>query len=110
MPASRLRRWAPRVAAIYFLFATAALVWPLYPWLGNHIEPRLLGLPWSLVYVLLAIASNFAVLLVLYRMRLVDDLELPGAIGADPGGPQTPDEGAGQAAGQGADPGQGSHR
>ncbi len=48
------------------------LVWPVYPWLGNHIEPRMLGLPWSLSYVLLVITANFAVLMLLYATRLLE--------------------------------------
>lgn len=57
------------------MLSTLALVWPVYPWLGNHIEPRVLGLPWSLVYVLLVIAANFAALALLYVFRVVDDRE-----------------------------------
>jgi hypothetical protein len=64
---------------LYFALSTAALVWPIYPWLGNRIDPRVLGLPFSLVWVLAIIASNFCVLLVLYRLRLIDDHEVdPG--------------------------------
>lgn len=65
-----------RLAVLWFVFSTALLVWPIYPWLGNRVEPRILGLPWSLTWVLLVIAANFVVLLVLYRLRLVDDAEL----------------------------------
>ncbi|NVB37510.1 hypothetical protein G6O69_06675 [Pseudenhygromyxa sp. WMMC2535] len=71
------RPWGTRLALLYFALSTAALVWPIYPWLGNHIEPRLvLGLPWSLTWVLLVIAANFIALVVLYRLRVVDDREL----------------------------------
>lgn len=68
-------RWASRLAVAYFCLATAALIWPLYPWLGNHIEPRVLGLPFSLVWVLGVITANFGVLVLLYRLRLIDDRE-----------------------------------
>ncbi|PRP97568.1 hypothetical protein ENSA5_32610 [Enhygromyxa salina] len=68
-------KWGSRLAVLYFTLATAALVWPIYPWLGNRVEPRLLGLPFSLVWVLAVIGSNFAVLVVLYRLRLIDDHE-----------------------------------
>lgn len=60
---------------LWFLVSTALLVWPVYPWLGNHVHPRVLGLPWSLVWVLLVIAANFVALLLLYRLRVVDDRE-----------------------------------
>lgn len=66
---------ATRWALLYFAAATAALVWPIYPWLGDRIEPRVMGLPFSLVWILAIITSNFCVLLLLYRLRLIDDLE-----------------------------------
>jgi hypothetical protein len=82
-PSAPRRPLGPRLAVAWFLLSTAALVWPIYPWLGNHVHPRVLGLPWSLVYVLLVIALNFAALLLLYHRRVVDDRELdddePGA-------------------------------
>lgn len=64
---------AVRLAPWYFVASTAALVWPLYPALGDAIEPRVLGLPWSLVYVLLVIAANAAVLIALYTARAYSD-------------------------------------
>lgn len=56
-----------RLAIAYFIVSTGALVAPVYTTLGNRIEPRVLGLPWSLVYVLGVIAANFAVLVWMYR-------------------------------------------
>lgn len=67
--------WGARLALAWLLASTLALVWPVFPWLGNHVHPRVLGLPWSLVYVLLVIAANFVALVVLYRARVVDDRE-----------------------------------
>ncbi len=64
-----------RGAILYFVIATAMLVAPCYPWLGNTIEPRVLGLPWSMVYVLLVTLANFGVLLGLYLCRAIDDRE-----------------------------------
>jgi hypothetical protein len=61
-----------RAAPLFFVATTALLVWPLYPWLGDTIEPRVLGLPWSLVYVLLVILVNAAVLTGLYMARVID--------------------------------------
>ena len=61
-----------RVAPLFFIATTALLVWPLYPWLGNAIEPRVLGLPWSLVYVLGVIFIDAAALTGLYWLRVVD--------------------------------------
>ena len=56
-----------RLAMAYFLASTVLLTAPVFTWLGNSIEPRVMGLPWSLTYVLGVIAANFIVLLVLYR-------------------------------------------
>jgi hypothetical protein len=78
-PPARRRSLGTRLAALWFLLSTALLVWPVYPWLGNHVHPRVLGLPWSLVWVLLVIAANFGALLLLYWLRVVDDAELPAA-------------------------------
>lgn len=62
-----------RAAVLYFVASTIFLVAPVFTWLGNSVEPRVLGLPWSLVYVLGVIAANFVVLAVLYKKRVIDD-------------------------------------
>lgn len=61
-----------RVAPLFFVATTALLVWPLYPWLGDAIEPRVLGLPWSLAYILGVILLDTAALTALYLLRVVD--------------------------------------
>jgi hypothetical protein len=66
-----------RVAPLFFVATTALLVWPLYPWLGNAVEPRVLGLPWSLTYVIAVIVLDAAVLTALYLLRVVDAEEDP---------------------------------
>ncbi len=68
----RVTRPIARVAPLFFVATTALLVWPLYPWLGNSIEPRVLGVPWSLVYVLLVIVINAVALTGLYVARVID--------------------------------------
>lgn len=65
-----------RLAVLYFLASVALLVWPLYPWIGNRVEPRVSGLPFSLIYVLAIVAANFGVLIFLYSRRLVDQAEV----------------------------------
>ena len=47
---------------------------------GDHVEPRVFGLPWSLVWVLGVIVINTAVLGALYLARAVDSA---GAGGGD---------------------------
>ena len=66
------RRLAARLAPLFFVVMTALLVWPLYPWLGNAIEPRVFGLPWSLAYVIGIIVVDAAALTALYLLRVVD--------------------------------------
>lgn len=56
-----------RLAIAYFVASTVALVAPVYTSVGNRIEPRVLGLPFSLVYVLGVIAANLVVLAWIYR-------------------------------------------
>ena len=68
-------RWI-RIAVAWFSLSTALLVWPLFGWLGNHVHPRVLGLPWSLVYVLLVVGANAVVLGLLVRFRIIDDREV----------------------------------
>jgi hypothetical protein len=68
--------WVGRTALVWFAISTALLVAPLYTWLGNTIEPRVLGLPWSLVYVLGIVLVNSCVLAVLYVGRWIDHAEL----------------------------------
>ena len=63
------------VALGYFVASTVVLIAPVYTWLGNRIEPRVLGLPWSLVYVFVVIALNCAVLAGLYAGRVIDHEE-----------------------------------
>jgi hypothetical protein len=72
-PARTRRR--TRWAIAWFVVSTLLLVDPAFFVLGNHIEPRVAGLPWSLVYVLLVVTANFGVLSWLYVTRSVDDIE-----------------------------------
>ncbi len=60
-------------AVFYFAGSTVMLVGPVYGWLGNSVEPRVLGLPWSLVYVLMIIAANFVVLAALHTTERDSD-------------------------------------
>ena len=60
----------------YFLLSLLALIWPIFPAVGNAVHPRVLGLPWSLVYVLGIVVLNAAVLAALHRSGIVDAREL----------------------------------
>lgn len=63
------------LALLYFALATATLIWPIYPRYFDRIEPRLLGLPFSLAWILIVIAANFVAVALLYHFRLVDERE-----------------------------------
>ena len=69
-----------RLSPLFFVASTAALVWPIYPWLGDHIEPRIWGVPWSLAYVLMIVLANTAALVSLYLTRAVDADEAEGEL------------------------------
>ena len=50
---------------VYFLFAFLALMWPIYPRF-SRIAPTILGIPFSLAYIVVIILISFLVLLSLY--------------------------------------------
>ncbi|MFV8750080.1 hypothetical protein ACNOYE_05990 [Nannocystaceae bacterium ST9] len=68
-------RVATRLALAWFALATATLVWPIYPRYFDSIEPRILGLPFSLAWILIVIIANFLAVALLYALHLVDDRE-----------------------------------
>ena len=49
---------------LYALCCLFALTWPGYDWLGNRIEPFVLGLPFSLAWVLGWVALSFVALVI----------------------------------------------
>lgn len=79
-------KWVTRGSVLYFALATVCLVWPIYPRFGNSIEPRVLGLPWSLVWVLIVIGCNTVVLGLLLRSGLIDHRELTHSDTGEPEG------------------------
>ena len=52
--------------ALYTLLCLAAMTWPLYDWFGNGIEPTVLGVPYSLAWVVGWVLATF-VALILYH-------------------------------------------
>lgn len=84
------RRRVYRAVLAFYLAATAGLVWPVYAAFGG-IRPELLGLPFSLVYVILWVVASFVVLLGLYSWEGRGDDGAPeggGAPRADPADPR----------------------
>ena len=47
---------------LYVLLCLAAMTWPGFAWVGNRIEPRVLGLPFSLAWVVLWVLLTFVAL------------------------------------------------
>jgi hypothetical protein len=50
-PESRRPRLRDLLFGLYALCCVAALTWPGYDWLGNRIEPYVLGVPFSLAWI-----------------------------------------------------------
>lgn len=48
------------------LVCGAAVVWPIYPWFGKA-TPRILGLPFSLAWLIASLAAMFVTLVWLFR-------------------------------------------
>lgn len=88
------RRRVYRAVLVFYLAATAGLVWPVYAAFGG-IRPVVLGIPFSLFYVIVWVVASFLVLLGLYLWegRLEGDGEDRGAAaggdGPDPSAPRT---------------------
>lgn len=86
------RRRVYRAVLAFYLAATAGLVWPVYAAFGG-IRPAVLGIPFSLFYVIVWVVASFLVLLGLYLWegRLEGAGEDPGAAadgdGPDPSAP-----------------------
>ena len=59
------RRRSYRAVLLYFLGIVAALMWPVYE-AAAGIEPRVLGIPFSLAYLVILLLGSFFVLLGLY--------------------------------------------
>ncbi len=49
---------------LYVICCVAALTWPGYDWLGNRIEPLVLGLPFSLAWIMGWVGLTFLVLVI----------------------------------------------
>jgi hypothetical protein len=48
--------------ALYAVLCLLAMTWPGYAWFGNRIEPYVLGLPFSLAWVVAWVLATFVVL------------------------------------------------
>lgn len=55
-----------RSVVLFYLFAAAAMLWPIYPMIGRA-RPLVLGLPLSLFSLICLVLSSFVVQLLLFR-------------------------------------------
>jgi hypothetical protein len=53
--------------AVYALCCLGAMTWPGYARFGNSIEPYVLGLPFSFVWVVAWVVATFIVLLIYHN-------------------------------------------
>lgn len=60
------RRWPHVMLALWSALVLALLIWPAYDWLGNRVEPRVLGLPLSFAWNGLLAVATFGVLALYY--------------------------------------------
>jgi len=58
--------------AVYVVACLAAQVWPVYAWLGNSIEPVVLGVPFSLAWVVSWVVLTFVALVLYHATGPVD--------------------------------------
>ncbi len=58
----RSRRWPHVLLGLWSAAVLFAITWPGYELLGNHIDPLLLGLPFSLAWIVGWSLATFAVL------------------------------------------------
>ena len=65
-PDSRARRWPHVALALYALVCLTALVWPVYDLAANRLEPYVLGLPFSLAWIVGWALLTFIVLVGYY--------------------------------------------
>jgi hypothetical protein len=73
-PEPRRPRRRDLVFALYVIGCAGALTWPGYAWLGNRIEPLVLGVPFSLAWVVGWVGLSFVALL-LYHVADRGDRE-----------------------------------
>ena len=53
---------------LFFCLLFLGMIWPIYP-IFSRIEPMLLGIPFSLFYLIILLLLSFSVLLALYLLE-----------------------------------------
>jgi hypothetical protein len=62
---SSKRAFVHKIVAAFFALVLGAMMWPIYPFF-SRVHPMILGMPFSLFYLIILIAISFLVLLGLY--------------------------------------------
>jgi hypothetical protein len=62
------RRWPHVALAVWAALVLCLLIWPAYDWLGNRVEPYVLGLPLAFAWNALLAGATFLVLSAYYRL------------------------------------------
>lgn len=73
----RTRRRVATLVALFYVVLFVALIWPVYP-LFSGIEPRILEMPFSLVYVVGSLVLSFAVLFAYHLWEDADEEPVDG--------------------------------
>jgi hypothetical protein len=68
----RARRWPHVMLAVWSALVIFAITWPGYDVFGNHIDPLVLGLPFSLAWIVGWSLATFAVLGVHFLLERSD--------------------------------------
>jgi hypothetical protein len=78
MTSSRRTRLRHGLFAIYVVVCLTMICWPGYAWLGNSIDPYVLGLPFSLAWVVGWVLMTFLTLVVFHLTAERSDDGTPG--------------------------------
>ncbi len=69
---SRVPASVYKAVVVFYVFLFLALMWPIYPRFAS-IEPRVIGLPFSLIYVIGGLVLSFLALWGLYLWEEASD-------------------------------------
>ena len=61
-----------KIVILYFILVFSAMMWPIYPFF-SRIRPMVLGIPFSLFYLVILIIASFLVLFTLYLWECRND-------------------------------------
>ena len=86
---SRVRARVYKAIVVFYVFLFLALMWPIYPRFAS-IEPRVIGLHFSLIYVIGGLVLSFLALWGLYLWEEASDDDIKAT---EPAPPYQPNQG-----------------